>query len=188
MATKRRKAPKKDLPKTTEEAVLLAERFLALDAQIADIKAQADAAIIQIQTARDALKLPVEQDLKKIFADLRDWWAVSGAQLLDKNRKSKEIGGILIGERTTPPALKHPGIKAEDIAQDMLALGLTECLRITITVDKPATLRALKPDDDLSCLLTWLGLVTEQKDEFFIDRAAPAEADPEIMVTEGEAA
>ena len=185
---KRRKAAAKTLPQSPEEAVKLAEVYLVTQAGIDQIRADADTAIAQIQTIRDERALPLEQALKQIFSDLRDWWAVAGAEMTDGKRKSMEIGGIVIGERTTPPALKHPGQKAGDIAETLLDLRLDELLRITNALDKPAILKALKADDEIAFLLSWVGLVTEQKDEFFIARAAPAEADPEIMEIEGEAA
>lgn len=182
--TRRRKAPAKTLPQSSEEAVALAEFYLTTQSAIDQLKADADMAIAQIQAARDEQALPLEQALKQIFSDLRDWWAVAGPTMTDGKRKSMEIAGILIGERTTPPSLKHPGLKAGDIADQLLDLRLEELLRIAINLDKPAILKALKANDDTAFLLSWLGLVTEQKDEFFIARAAPAEADPQIVAIE----
>lgn len=185
--TKRRKAPAKTLPQTLKEALEKGERYLELSRQLEQMDADADTAITTIQTARDKLKLPVEQEVKQIFCDLRDWWAVASPELLDNGKKSREFGALIIGERRTPPALKHPGAKAGDLADDLTDLELEEFLRRAVNLEKAAILKALKEDEQLATLLIWLGFKAEQKEEFFIDRAAPAEADPEILQLEDDA-
>lgn len=181
MATPRRKAPRKTLPQTIDEAVTLAVNYLETSASIEQMKADADQAIAQIQAARDAMILPLKQNVDQTFSDLRDWWAVAGPEMTKGKRKSIEIAGCLIGERTTPPALKHLGIRKEDLIAKLEEMTLGQFLRIKRDLDKPAILSALRLEDDVSALLTAIGMSAEQKDEFFIDRAVPKDANSEII-------
>lgn len=181
MVTPRRKAPQKILPQTVDEAVALATRYLELSMSIEQLKADADASIAQIQAARDAMILPVKQDVDRIFSDLRDWWSVAGPEMTKGKRKSIEIGGCIIGERTPPPSLRHPGVTADALIDALERLELDHFLRVKTSLDKPLILSALRSGDDLGDALAALGLKVEQRDEFFIDRAAPAEADPETL-------
>ena len=113
----------------------------------------------------------------------RAWWAVAGPVLTEGRRKSIELAGLVIGERTTPPALKLPkGAKAEEIVADLLEwLGGDYCVT-TSKLDKPAIIKALRISIDIMdpvedavflhevrILRDQLGLTVAQKDEFFVD-------------------
>lgn len=185
---KRRKADAKILPQTDEEAILLGSRYLDLMEGADRIRADADVAILTIKNARDELLLPVEDEMKTTFLILRDWWAANVERLTDGKRKSREIGGLMMGIRLTPPSIRHLGTKAEDLALDLKNLGLSDLIKVNLSLAKPALLAALKRDDDISYLLAWMGIDSVQKDEFFIDRAVAAEVSPEVIETEEDAA
>ena len=70
-------------------------------------------AIAAIMAARDGFVAPLDQRAKDIFKQLRAWWGVAAPALTEGKRKSVIIAGCKIGERTSTPALKHEGMKAE---------------------------------------------------------------------------
>lgn len=185
---KRRKADAKILPQTDAEAIVLGSRYLDLMEGATRIRDDADASILTIKNARDALLMPVEAEMKSIFLTLRDWWAANVERLTEGKRKSREIGGLMMGIRLTPPAIRHPGAKAEDLARDLQQLGLDDLIKVTMSLSKPALLAALKRDDEISFLLSWMGVDSVQKDEFFVDRAVIAEVSPEVVETGEDAA
>lgn len=214
MPPTRRKAPRQQAPQTIEEAAGLLGKYAGMLTEVEQLRADADAAIAEIQAARDAALAPIEEEAKAIFLQLRAWWGVAGDTLTEGKRKSHELAGCILGERTTPPSLKMPG-KVEECAVKLLSAGLAEFCRIKAEVDKPAVLKALgswpelerllrdagaddyeqlkhiantAPADEGNALddlvarvgpvvrLQDLGFRATQKDEFFIDRAAPKPA------------
>lgn len=184
MPPKRRKAPAQQAPQTIEEASFLLGRYVGRNTEVEKLRADADAAIAAIQAARDAAIAPIEQAAKDDFRQLHVWWSVAGPDLTEGKRKSIELAGCVIGERTTPPSLKMPG-KVDEAAALLVAAGwIDDLCRQKIEVDKPAVLKALG-HDVMGPQLTALGFSSKQKDEFFIDRAAPKpEAVEEVSVEE----
>lgn len=206
MAAPRRKAPKIDAPSTIGEATNLIAEYLHLSASIEDAKAQADAAIRKIEHARDELIAPAEAELKDKFAQLRTWWAVARDQLTEGKRKSIELAGALIGDRTTPPSLALPkGVTAGDLIETILSEGFEDdYLVVRYALDKqrmikllrgPFPIELLQPGDDPAelerlhrkTLADEFGLSVVQRDEFFIARAAPKDPDPIVEQIDGEA-
>lgn len=191
----RRKAPPQSAPSTLPEAIAIIERYLGIDAEIAALAADADTAIATIQSARDTLIAPLKAETDDLFLQLRAWWAVAAPDMTKGARKSIELAGALIGERTTPPALKLPkGMTTNDAIKGLLEWLGGDFVVTSNRLDKPAILRALRaeegvedPDDD--AVLIWhrkvlvekLGLIADQREEFFIDRAAPKEPTPDVV-------
>jgi phage host-nuclease inhibitor protein Gam len=174
MAATRRKAPKQEAPQTIGEATGLIGRYAEIITATEQLRADADASIAAIEATRDAAVAPLEQEAKTIFLQLRAWWGVAAPELTDGKRKSVELAGCLVGERTTPPSLKMPG-SAEAAAAALVGAGWAELTRIKVTVDKPAVLKALG-HDAMAAPIAALGFSAIQKEEFFIDRAAPKPA------------
>lgn len=183
MAPTRRKAPQLQAPQTIEEATSLLGRYAAIITDIEQCRAHADASIAQIQAARDGMIAPFEEEAKRLFVQLRAWWAVAGPTLTEGKRKSHELAGCILGERTTPPSLTLVKMKVPDAlhALTVEALRNTESslwerwnalIRVKQELDKPAILKELG-GTDLGPRLAELGFKPKQKVEFFIDRAAP---------------
>lgn len=170
MATSRRKAPKQDAPQTIEEAVSTIAEYRDILDKVEEIKAEAESSIAQIETHRDSFVSPLKVRADALFIQLRAWWGVAAPAMTDGKRKSIDLAGCTIGERTTPRALKHKGMKAEELVAQIAELGQAELLRLTASIDKQACIRAIAAGDELGQLLLWLGATTEQKEEFFIDR------------------
>lgn len=201
MPPARRKAPRQQAPTNIEEATGLLGKYAGIITAAEQLRADADAAIAAIEAARDQALAPIEEEAKAIFAQLRPWWAVAGEMLTEGKRKSIELAGCLIGVRTTPPSLKMPKGKAEEAALALLNAGLANFCRHKVEVDKPAVLALLASEEMLDTLrdtaandaarelveeialrietVIELGFRRVQKEEFFIDRAAKAPADPE---------
>lgn len=200
MPPTRRKALRQTAPQTIEEATELLGRYAGIITEIERLRADADASIAAIQAARDGFVAPLEQAAKELFLQLRAWWGVAGEMLTEGKRKSCELAGCILGVRTTPPSLKMPA-KDEEAALILQNAGFADFLRVKLSVDKPAVLKVLSAGQELESLrnqaandaarelideieariarLRELGFKPKQKEEFFIDRAAPKPANPE---------
>lgn len=211
MARARKKAPRQEAPQSIEQATALAARYVYLLNLIDDEKTSAQAAIDNLRARLDEEIKPREEELKAIFRQLRPWWAANKDELTDGKRKSIELAGAQLGERTTTPALSLPaGTKQEDFAARLHLLGFTSLVRVKMSIDKPACIKALRwldrepPQADVEDKvwhedqlqrsagedLAAKGAKVTQKDEFFIDRALPRpEGDADVEVeSEGDAA
>lgn len=183
MAKTRKKADKLPATQTVEEAIAQLKRYAQLDASIAARKARTEAAIASLKAQTDTLNAPEEAEQKALFLSLKPWWAVAGDTVTGGERKTWELGGCLIGHRTSNPALGYP--KPEAAAVELLFVnGWHGCLRVKYELDKPVILRGLagQPFDgeDSSAAANKLngwGFHIVQKEEFFIDRLPPRWAD-----------
>lgn len=178
--TTRRKSTKLDAPQTMEEATALLFEHLDLARRAETLRADADASIAQIEGVRDALLGPVEEALKASFLQLRTWWTANRLELTDGKRKSIELAGALIGERTTPPSLKlERGLTLGTLVEKLLAAGWDDLIRVKRSADKPAILKRLAGDHARE--VAAIGVSIHQADEFFIDRAKAKPDDPEVI-------
>lgn len=184
----RRKAAPQKAPSTLKEAIATLERYLVITGEIETTKAEADRAIIAVQAARDEAVAPMKAEAEDLFLQLRAWWSVAGPDMA-KGRKSVELAGALIGLRTTTPSLKLPrGMKVDDAVKFIQAIvadfpGADELLRVKTELEKPALIRLLR-GTAVGPVITRIrngGFTVAQRDEFFIDRAAPKEPDPDIV-------
>jgi phage host-nuclease inhibitor protein Gam len=204
MAATRRKAAAQPAPQTIEEATELLGRYAGMLTQVEQLRANADTSIAQIQALRDTFIAPIEEEAKGLFLQLRAWWGVAGATLTEGKRKSYELAGCVLGVRTTPPSLKMPAKKDEAAAAILKDAGLDMFCRVKFSVDKPALLKEIaaipqlretlaaktEPFEaamQLMCRVEWaekaqgLGFAPRQREEFFIDRAAPKPETPEVV-------
>ncbi len=194
MPPARRKSPRQLAPQTIEEATEMLGKYMQLLGYAEQAKADADVSIQAVQTARDGLIAPVEQQIKEYFKQLRAWWAVAKDQMTDGKRKSVELSGCLIGERTGMPSLKlPPGMKVDEFVKAIEdAFDQTEdLLRTKVSLDKQAIIKTMRGDADnpVNQKLRGMGASVKQSDEFFIDRAGKKDADPELVdVEDGEEA
>lgn len=186
----RRKSSTQSAPSTLSDAIDTIERYLGLIAAAENAKADADAAIMAIQAARDELVAPLKADADDLFLQLRAWWAVAGPEMTKGKAKSIELAGAMIGERTTSPSLKIPrGMKAEDAAQFIKGLvenfpSMEGLLRVKTEIEKPAVIKLLRSNTATGPVVDRIreqGFVVSQREEFFIDRAAPKAPDPELV-------
>ncbi len=186
MAATRRKAIRQQAPQTIDEAVAALAEYADILLGVEELQADAEASIAAIKAERDRMTAPMEQRAKDLFLELRAWWAVAGPELTDGKRKSVELAGCLLGERTTPPSLKMPTPAAEAPVL-LINAGFGELCRHKVEVDKQAVLGVLRSEARLSGeillqeALAELGFKAVQKEEFFIDRAGEKPAAVEIV-------
>jgi len=185
----RRKAARIEAPATIEQATLLVAEYLELGAQVDQTKPDADSSIRAIEAQRDLVVAPAEERMKTIFMQLRTWWTVARDDLTGGKRKSFELAGAILGDRIGNPTLKLPkAFKVEDAVAFLKSIAATwpnakEFIRTKEEVDKPPLLKALGNVTDPAPMIERIreeGFRVEQKEEFFIDRAAPAETDPVV--------
>jgi len=185
----RRKATRIEAPATLEEAISLIGTYLYLNATIDDVKAAKDEALRAIELASAERVAPAEAQMKDIFLQLRTWWAVARDDLTEGKRKSIELAGAIIGDRTSPPALKLPkGWKAEDAVAFMASIAETwpsaaDLLRVKSDLEKPAIIKLLGSATAVGPLRDRIveeGFTTAQKEEFFIARAVEKDPDPVV--------
>lgn len=181
----RRKSIPATAPSTIGEATALLGRYAEILTLSEELKANADISIAQIQAARDDFIKPLEEELKDLFIQLRSWWAVAGDAVTDGKRKSTEIAGCVLGLRTTPPSLKTPkGHPVDALIETLLENDCDGFVATSHKLNKPAIITTLRadPDDNLSKLLTSMGFIASQRDEFFIDRARVEPVAPASVV------
>ena len=211
MPKARKKAPRQVAPQSREEATRLIASYIALLDEIEAEKALAQTRLDEIVATRDHVLGPLEDEMKDIFKQLRPWWAVAKDELTDGKRKSIELAGAQIGERTSTPALTLPrGLTLDQFAAWMNDNDLEALVRTKHSPDKPACIKALRalgapgPDanaTDAEVILDVIlrsqgaqlaakGVTVTQKDEFFIDRAGRKDEATELVdvVEAGEAA
>lgn len=184
MAVSRRKAPKQEAPQTIDEAVALLAEYRDTADKIDELKADAASAIAKIEAARDEFAAPLDQRLKDVFRQLRAWWGVAAPSLTDGKRKSVTLAGCIIGERKTPPSLKHDGMKVGELVDELATLGMAELVKLTLSLDKQACIKAISAGDELGQLLLWIGARNHQAEEFFIDRPDRKDAPEQVPVEE----
>lgn len=164
--TARRRAPALAAPSSIEEAKTMLARYALLSAQADGVKAEADRAVATAREIEAEQLAPLEVELRQIFAALKTWWAVAGAEIAGK-RRSAELAGVEIGIRRSPPALKLPGkLTTKALIQAMVQKGLIGWLRIKYELDRPGIVATItgNPAHDLSKM----GFEAVSKDEFFI--------------------
>jgi len=177
MAPPRRKAPKQEAPQTLEAAIALIGEYRDLSDTIAQLEIDASAAIAKIELVRDETAKPLEVRAADIFRQLRAWWAVAAPELTHGKRKSITLAGCMIGERTSPPALRLRGIRMGMLVAKLLDRGKLVTLRTTHKLDKPAAIKAIQANDETGAVLVELGAFVDQGEEFFVDWPRPKPAD-----------
>lgn len=212
MPRARRKAPRQEAPQSIQDATVLTARYISLLNRIDQSKLTTQKARDHLDAELDKKIKPMEDEAKAIFRQLRPWWAANKDDLTEGKRKSIELAGAQIGERTTTPALAVPkGMTLGSFVEWLIGRGLKSLVRNKPSVDKPACIRALRSLDreepsagapdaefmEFSILrgmgqqLADKGAAITQKDEFFIDRAPPKDGETSQQIeveSEGEAA
>lgn len=188
MTTKRRKADKLPAAQSTEEAIELLTHYAHADWNVEQLKADCERRIAEIRAEYDGLAQPAKERIKRIFNQLKPWWAVAHQELTEGKRKSIELGGCQIGHRTSTPALKLAGLTEAEAIEHLEILGFDGwAIRTKKELDKPALIAALRKlvagkqpeemnaDEQDAFVLDSLGLKVSQKEEFFIARIPPVE-------------
>lgn len=163
-------------PRSTEAATRLLEQFAGLEAQIAAIETERQAAIATVNGRADTAANDLIGRRDAIQAKLEPWWAKAGQALTAKipggKRKSIELGGCLIGTRASKASLAIAGNASDLIGklQGLRSSWARRLLRTTVTLDKRAILAEL--DGKNAETLETMGFARNAPEaQFFVQRA-----------------
>lgn len=189
MPPTRKKAPKQNAPQTIEEATAMIGEYMGLQHQITLLDEHHAADIQKIKDRRDNDIAPLDAKAKELFKQLRVWWSVEKDQMTDGKRKSIEIAGAIIGERTATPSFRLPrGIQMPEFIGSLieaLPIGVAQLfVRTKHSLDKQALIKSLRADDDNARFIRKVGGTIVQPDQFFIDHAGANVPDPETVDVE----
>ncbi len=171
MAAPRKKSLPQAAPTNIAEATQRLADYHQLVSAIETMKLDARTAMGQIEAARDAGLAPLEEAAKAIFLEMRSWWAVAGGMMTEGRRKSIELAGCIIGERTTTPSLKLPrGLTSDQLIDRLIAIS-PETYSIKYSINKPSCIAMIRdPLSDIGRRLESEALLAvTQREEFFID-------------------
>ena len=160
-------------PRSLQAATRMLERYAELDGELATVEACRSESMAAINATADAQAAPLLKEIGGIAAALEQWWQKSSAELTDGKRKSIELGGCMIGTRSSRPSLTIAGEEKDVVA---LLSGLRwakPLLRVKVSLDKATLLKAL--DGKHSVVLAEMGIGRSDASEtFFVERAEQA--------------
>lgn len=188
-------SPAKRAPQTLDQAIVLATRFAELDAKADDIEAQRKDAIASVNATADGELVTIVAELKDIAKQLKPWWAANVEQLTEGKRKSKEIGGCMVGYRLSPAAVNFTGGTDKEATLKLRAAQQIAFVRFSAAPDKVKIMAALEAarlaampvpegvevapptEDQLKEIaagqaLASLGFKIKQTEAFFVERVA----------------
>lgn len=110
-------------PRSTKAATAKLERYAELDGQIAAIEADRQDAISAVNVRCDTAANDLIAERDRIAEEIETWWSKAGHKLLEKftpARKTMELGGCVLGTRSSPHSLAIAG-KPAKIAEELQA-------------------------------------------------------------------
>lgn len=156
-------------PRTTSAATELLERYAELAGQSAAIETIRGGQLAEINAASDKELLPILDEMAGIEATIAPWWAKNAEKLTEGKRKSIELGGCMIGSRAGSATLGYDGAEKSSVAALQGARWAKPLIRVTASIDKAATLKALTGPNKVK--LAALGFKKVDEDEsFFVKR------------------
>lgn len=160
-------------PRTVGKATELLDRFATLSGELETVEAHRNAELAKINAAADALAAPIVAELAEIQAAIEPWWKTAEAELTKGKRKSAELGGCMLGTRTSRTTLAIAGDAAAVLARLQAARWAKPYVRTTPSIDKTAALKAL--DGPHRAKLAELGFSKQEGTPvFFLERVAQA--------------
>ena len=130
-------------PKSEKAAAALCERFAELEGAIGEIEERRHAEISAINAIADEHCAPLLKQRAKILRKLESWWQDGGAAMLTADAKSVELGGCMIGTRSSPDSLGHKRPAAEMVAALRARRWAAELVRTSHSLNKRELLAAL---------------------------------------------
>lgn len=161
------------MPRSLQAATRLLERYAELEGSLAAVEAQRSEEIASANAAADQDAAPLIKELGGIRAALEPWFAAAGKPLLPKGRKSMELGGCMIGSRSSRPSLVISG-EEQDVVAVLSGLRWAKpMLRVKTSLNRSAVMSSL--DGKHRVALAELGISRSEGDErFFVERVEQA--------------
>ena len=158
-------------PRSLPGAIKLVERFAEIDGQLALVEATRSEAVASANTSADAEAAPLLEELSKISVTLESWWNLVGSSLTC-GKKSMELGGCVIGSRTSRPKLAH-GFESDDKATEALrgTRWVKQTTRVKYSLDRTGTLKLLQLGGKAAVDVASLGFSIEQGERFYVERS-----------------
>lgn len=157
-------------PRGLAAATRKLERYATLAGELEQIEARRSAAIARANADADAQAAPLLKERDNIAAVMEPWWTNAGAALADGKRKSIELGGCIIGSRTSRPTLTLAGDEKDVVAVLSGLRWAKPLLRVKVSIDRTAMLKSL--DGRHQVALAELGIGrSEPVEQFYIERA-----------------
>ncbi|MFA7505281.1 MAG: host-nuclease inhibitor Gam family protein [Burkholderiaceae bacterium] len=131
------------IPRTTEQATAMLERFAVLADEIGAVEADRNAAIADANAIADKALEPLLAEQGVLLTKLEPWWAKASAELTKGKRKSIELGGCMIGSRLGRDTLGTADELEPVIAWLQKREWAAPLLRVTTTIDRAAVLKSI---------------------------------------------
>jgi hypothetical protein len=161
------------VPKTVPAATQLLEQYADLTARLDQVEADRAERVANANAWADTAAQPMIDELASIGAALERWWLAGGKDVAG-GKKSAELGGCVIGLRTSRAKLAH-GFESDDKATEALrgTRWAKQTTKVKYSLDRTATLKLLqlggKAGQDMASLGFSIELGT---DSFFVERSA----------------
>lgn len=157
--------------RTLAVATAALTRHAAIEGEIAAIEEGRSGKLADINTAADQARQPLDKELAAIGEALEPWWSANGGEHTSGKRKSAELGGCMIGTRSSKEKLAIAGDQ-DALVEDMRTLRWAKpYVRVTYSIDKQAVLPAMVGKHGEA--LRSLGFSVEPaSDTFFVKRVA----------------
>lgn len=131
------------VPKTLAAATTLIERFAVVDAELEQIEAVRNAAIVAANQVADQAGADLVKELGELTTALSAWWPSAAPALTLGKRKSIELAGYNIGSKSGRASLAVEGDEDGVIAALGKLRWAKPLLRTKVSLDKAAILKAL---------------------------------------------
>jgi hypothetical protein len=154
------------VPRSTPAAIVLLERFAALEGMIGAVEAARSAAIGQANVSADQEAEPLLAEREAVREKLAAWWPGAAGQLTTGARKTVELGGCMIGTRRVRVSLAVASDELLVVAVLLKRKWAVGLVRLKATLDRAAILKAL--DGARRGELRRLGFAKSEPDEQFI--------------------
>jgi phage host-nuclease inhibitor protein Gam len=162
-------------PKNAAQATALLERYAALVDDVATIEARRNRMIARANAAADAKMAPLAAEAQAVALKVEPWWRANAAELGGK-RKSIELGGCMIGTRSSRPQLQHSHETDEKAVEALRGTRYAkQGVRVSYSLYKTGVQLLLGVGGRTAAALGELGFsIKAGTDEFFVKRAEQA--------------
>lgn len=167
-------------PRSTEAATAYLVRYAELEDAIGAIEAKRNTAIAEANAAADIESEQLLAERDALQGKLEPWWAKAAASLTQGKRKSIELGGCIVGSRSSGGGLVVVGDEDAIVKVLQGRVWAGDLVVTKASIDKRAVLKVL--DGPHKKALATMGFSRAASAEaFFIKRAEQAGTMAEVQ-------